>query len=69
MGGFDPSNQNADLPFSNKNQPATLPRVTQLIILNEIAPWVTTVKNDRGVTMEDVCATLWREYVHGGLGY
>jgi len=61
-GGFNPNHRDQDLPFTAKDQPATLPRVTEIIIITEISPWCTIVKNERGVTMGDVCTSVWKEY-------
>ncbi|KAK0191786.1 hypothetical protein F5146DRAFT_1198355 [Armillaria mellea] len=54
-GGFNPDQRDADLTFNAKDEPATLPRIQQLYIITDITPWCTTVKNDRGVTMNDIC--------------
>lgn len=40
-----------------------LPRVDQLYIISEFSPWCTTVKNEKGVTLTDVCSAVWQEYV------
>ncbi|EPS98403.1 hypothetical protein FOMPIDRAFT_1024686 [Fomitopsis schrenkii] len=61
-GGFNFESRDRDLPFTAKDEPATLPRVDTLIIVTEISPWCTLVKNPNGVTLNDVCTTLWREY-------
>ncbi|KAH9842475.1 uncharacterized protein C8Q71DRAFT_733013 [Rhodofomes roseus] len=61
-GGFNFESRDRDLPFTAKDEPATLPRVDSLIIITEISPWCTVVKNSTGVTLNDVCTTLWREY-------
>ncbi|KAJ7765801.1 hypothetical protein B0H16DRAFT_1524436 [Mycena metata] len=61
-GGFNPDARDRDLQFIAKDEPATLPRVQQLIIITEISPWCTIVKNERGVTMNDVCTTVWKDY-------
>ncbi|KAJ7042048.1 hypothetical protein C8F04DRAFT_1078125 [Mycena alexandri] len=61
-GGFNPDARDRDLQFTAKDEPATLPRVSQLIIITEISPWCTIVKNERGVTMNDVCTTMWKDY-------
>lgn len=60
-GGFNPNDRDRDIPFSAKDEPATLPRVQDLIIITESSPWCTVVHNDRGVTMGDVCSTIWKE--------
>jgi hypothetical protein len=49
--------------FTAKLQPAVLPRVEQLYVISEFSPWCTTVKNPAGVTMSDVCQTIWTEWV------
>ncbi|KAN0075537.1 hypothetical protein V8E55_011560 [Tylopilus felleus] len=61
-GGFNSEARDRDIPFTAKDEPATLPRVTDLIIITELSPWCTIVHNDRGVTMGDVCGTIWKEY-------
>ncbi|KAJ7885363.1 hypothetical protein B0H13DRAFT_2650660 [Mycena leptocephala] len=61
-GGFNPDARDRDLQFTAKDEPATLPRVQQLIIITEISPWCTIVKNERGVTMNDVCTAVWKDY-------
>ncbi|KAF4578350.1 hypothetical protein EYR40_001492 [Pleurotus pulmonarius] len=61
-GGFNPSARDRDLSFTQKDEPATLPRVTELVIITEISPWCTIVKNERGVTMGDICTAVWKEY-------
>jgi len=48
--------------FSAKEEPAVLPRVEQLYIISEHSPWCTTVKNEKGVTMSDVCQAVWKDY-------
>ncbi|KAF7359117.1 hypothetical protein MSAN_01253200 [Mycena sanguinolenta] len=61
-GGFNPDARDRDLQFTAKDEPATLPRVQQLIIITEISPWCTIVKNEAGVTMNDVCTAVWKDY-------
>ncbi|KAJ7084821.1 hypothetical protein B0H15DRAFT_951317 [Mycena belliarum] len=61
-GGFNPDARDRDLQFTAKDEPATLPRVAQLIVITEISPWCTIVKNERGVTMNDVCTAVWKDY-------
>lgn len=60
-GGFNQEARDRDLPFTQKDEPATLPRVSTLILITEMSPWCTVVKNDSGVTMSDVCTALWKE--------
>ena len=61
--GFNPEARDRDLQFSAKEEPATLPRVQELIIICDITPWCTVVRNERGVTLQDVCTTIWKESV------
>jgi len=61
-GGFNPDARDRDLQFTAKEEPAVLPRVSQLIIITEISPWCTIVKNEKGVTMNDVCSAVWKDY-------
>jgi hypothetical protein len=61
-GGFNPGARDEDLPFTQKDEPATLPRVAELVIITEHSPWCTIVKNDRGVTLGDICSTVWKEH-------
>jgi len=62
-GGFNPDQRDRDLPFTAKDEPATLPRVSELVIITEISPWCTIVRNERGVTMSDLCTAIWKESV------
>ncbi|EGN96372.1 hypothetical protein SERLA73DRAFT_186099 [Serpula lacrymans var. lacrymans S7.3] len=61
-GGFNSEARDHDLPFAAKDEPATLPRVSDLIIITELSPWCTVVHNDHGVTMGDVCTMIWKDY-------
>ena len=63
MGGFNAGSAASDSEFVKKDEPATLPRVQQLMILTELSPWVTIVRNDAGVTLHDVCEALRKECV------
>ncbi|KAF8061722.1 hypothetical protein FPV67DRAFT_293800 [Lyophyllum atratum] len=60
--GFNQDSRDRDLSFTAKDEPATMPRVSQLIILTEHSPWCTIVKNERGVTMHDICTQVWKDY-------
>ncbi|CAL1703266.1 unnamed protein product [Somion occarium] len=51
-----------DLEFTAKSEPATIPRVSELMIITHKSPWCTIVKNPEGVTCGDICETLFREY-------
>jgi hypothetical protein len=62
MGGFNADARDRELAFTGKDEPATFPRVSQLYILTRHSPWVTEVKNERGVTSSDILTTLWKEY-------
>ena len=59
--GFNPEARDRDIPFTAKDEPATLPRVQELVVICESSPWCTIVKNERGVTLGDVCTTIWKE--------
>lgn len=61
--GFNAEARDRDLPFTSKDEPATLPRVSELIIITEYTPWCTIVRNPAGVTMNDICTTIWKECV------
>jgi len=60
--GFNPDSRDRDLPFSAKDEAATLPRVSELIIITRHSPWCTIVKNKHGVTLADVCGALFKDY-------
>ena len=62
-GGYNADASDRDLPFTQKEEVATLPRVTELIIISRLSPWCTIVRNPRGVCMADVCTQLWKECV------
>ncbi|KAI0791118.1 hypothetical protein C8Q75DRAFT_91658 [Abortiporus biennis] len=52
-----------ELPFGPvKDEAATLPRVSELIVITDISPWCTTIKNPSGVTINDFCNSIWKEY-------
>ncbi|KAJ7063633.1 hypothetical protein C8F01DRAFT_1133764 [Mycena amicta] len=61
-GGFNPDARDRDLQFTAKDEPATLPRVAELIIITEASPWCTVVRNERGVTMGDICDRVYKDY-------
>ncbi|TFK25751.1 hypothetical protein FA15DRAFT_668089 [Coprinopsis marcescibilis] len=60
--GYDPSDPSVTLTMTQKDHPATLPRVCQVIIITKNSPWCTIVTNDSGVTVQDICIKLWQEY-------
>ncbi|KDR81938.1 hypothetical protein GALMADRAFT_240269 [Galerina marginata CBS 339.88] len=45
-----------------KDEPATLPRVSQLIVISRLSPWCTIIKRDTGVTIGDVCSSIFKDY-------
>lgn len=64
--GFTTGNNrgpNGEPVIPGKDEPATLPRVKQLIIISRYSPWCTIVKNDEGVTIGNVCSTIYKQYV------
>lgn len=61
--GYNSASRDRDLPFTAKDEPATLPRVAELIIITDLSPWCTIVQNPSGVTMNDICTTVWKECV------
>lgn len=62
-GGYNHETRERELPFTAKDEPATLPRVNELIIITELSPWCTIVQNPAGVTLQDVCQAMWKECV------
>ncbi|GLB35565.1 hypothetical protein LshimejAT787_0211300 [Lyophyllum shimeji] len=60
--GFNQDARDRDLAFTAKDEPATMPRVSQVIIITPHSPWCTIVKNERGVTMADICTQIWKDY-------
>ncbi|EMD34317.1 hypothetical protein CERSUDRAFT_117197 [Gelatoporia subvermispora B] len=63
MAGYNAAARDHDLPFADvKDQPATFPRADTLIIIAEISPWCTIVRNPGGVTLGDICNSLIADY-------
>ncbi|KAG5352652.1 hypothetical protein C0989_001274 [Termitomyces sp. Mn162] len=62
--GFNQEARDRDLSFTQKDEPATMPRVKQLIIITEHSPWCTIVTNENGVTLNDVCTQVYKEYTN-----
>lgn len=60
--GYNHESRDRDLPFTAKDEPATLPRVGEIIVITELTPWCTIIKNPQGVTMNDICTSIWKEY-------
>ncbi|KAH8824533.1 hypothetical protein DL96DRAFT_1614354 [Flagelloscypha sp. PMI_526] len=63
-GGFNHDSRDRDLEFTQKRQPATIPRVDTLYVISTLAPWCHTVTNPTGVTLEDVLNTIQRDLQH-----
>jgi len=61
-GGFNAEARDRDLAFTAKEEPATWPRVQQLIIITEHSPWCTIVTNEKGVTNHDILQAIWKDY-------
>src|SRR6267154_1679036 len=57
-GGFNEQQTDRDHPFEQANQPATLPRVSVMHIITERSPWCTTIRNESGVTLGDICGQM-----------
>jgi hypothetical protein len=60
-GGFNEQQTDRDHPFEQANQPATLPRVSVMHIITERSPWCTTIRNESGVTLGDICGQMHKE--------
>ncbi|THH18005.1 hypothetical protein EW146_g2936 [Bondarzewia mesenterica] len=67
--GFNADDAERDHPFLQANEPATLPRVQEIIIITDQSPWCTMVKNEQGVTLGDVFGSLWKEFECRGVRY
>ena len=65
--GYNHEARDRDMPFTAKDEPATMPRVGELIIITEYSPWCTVVRNPQGVTLGDVTETLFKECVRSSL--
>lgn len=65
--GYNTESQDRDLEFTAKDEAATLPRVTELVIITKHSPWCTIVKNPAGVSLGNICASIWREYVSSSI--
>lgn len=50
-----------------KDEPATLPRVSELVILSRDSPWTTTIRNERGVSVGDVWTGIFKDYYEHNL--
>ncbi|KAG6826176.1 hypothetical protein H0H92_000823 [Tricholoma furcatifolium] len=64
VGGYNPESRDRAVSFSQKDEPATLPRVKQLYVVTECSPWCTMITNENGVTLNDICIQLYRDYSH-----
>ena len=40
-----------------------MPRIEEMIIITEYSPWCTIIKNPQGVTLGDICTTVFKECV------
>lgn len=56
-------NQQHEEPFDKKDEPATIPRSTELIIITTSSPWCITVFNESGVTLENVLGCIFEEHM------
>ncbi|KAF8500561.1 hypothetical protein BU17DRAFT_78442 [Hysterangium stoloniferum] len=54
--------QGADLPFPQQDEPATLPRVEEILLITKHSPWCLKVINPNGVTVENVLGAMFMEY-------
>ena len=62
-GGMNPDDRNSNIQFIQAGEAATVPRVSELIIITKNSPWCTIVTNKNGVSMQDVSTKLWKECV------
>jgi len=44
------------------DEPAVIPRMSELIVYTKHSPWITIVRNEGGVTCGDVCRALTQTY-------
>ncbi|THH30813.1 hypothetical protein EUX98_g3377 [Antrodiella citrinella] len=65
--GTNHDSRDRDLIFEAKDEPATLPRVKELMIITEVTPWCTVIKNENGVTLDDICSGLHRDHTDNEL--
>ncbi|KAF8968272.1 hypothetical protein BDZ97DRAFT_1799645 [Flammula alnicola] len=62
--GFSTNTQpNGDNSVVGKDEPATLPRVSQVIVISRFSPWCTIIKRDTGVTIGDLCSAIYKDYI------
>jgi len=52
----------ADGSIMGKDEPATLPRVSRLVVISRMSPWCTIITRETGVTIADVCSTIYKDY-------
>lgn len=50
-----------------KDEPATLPRVSELTVLSRDSPWTVTIRNEQGVTVGDVWIGVFKDYYEHNL--
>ncbi|TCD63980.1 hypothetical protein EIP91_004713 [Steccherinum ochraceum] len=65
--GTNHEQRDRDLQFEAKEEPATMPRVKELMVITEVTPWCTIVRNENGVTLDDVCSGLFKDYTENDL--
>jgi len=51
-----------DGSIMGKDEPATLPRVSRLVVISRLSPWCTIITRESGVTIADVCSTIFKDY-------
>jgi len=52
----------ADGSIMGKDEPATLPRVSRLVVISRVSPWCTIITRETGVTIADVCSSIYKDY-------
>jgi len=52
----------ADGSILGKDEPATLPRVSRLVVISRLSPWCTIITRETGVTIADVCSSIYKDY-------
>jgi len=60
--GFATNNATGDNSVVGKEEPATLPRVSQIVLVSRYSPWCTIVKKETGVTIGDICSAIFKDY-------
>ncbi|EJD00995.1 uncharacterized protein FOMMEDRAFT_135268 [Fomitiporia mediterranea MF3/22] len=65
--GYNADSRDHDLDFAMRDEVATLPRVTELIIICPASPWCTVVHNPNGVSLSDILGKVWKDYMEHAL--